>query len=279
MLGVTIIQGIGRNSSMIMKIKELYAVHRSKFQEIIIAELEEFGLSLVLDGYVQSTQLDEFIYHESLVHPPMILHPNPARVLIIGGGEGATLREVLKHNTVTKAVMVDIDGDVVELSKKYLYPIHQGSFFDKRAEIVIEDGKRFIEHIKSGSFDIVILDLTDPYSSDIAKQLYTTEFYRKIYNILTDDGIMVTQAGSSFFYRDVYMDVYQAIKAVFSYVQEYQVWIPSFGYSCNFILGSKKYDPKLMKPEDINEILKNRNVTTRFFNGYRYLSFIYGGIY
>jgi len=279
MLGVTIIQGIGRSSSMIMKIKELYVVHRSKFQEIIIAEVEEFGLSLILDGYIQSTQLDEFIYHESLVHPSMVLHPNPTKVLIIGGGEGATLREVLKHNTVNNAVMVDIDEDVVELSKKYLYPIHQGSFFDKRAKIVIEDGKKFIEESESGSFDVIILDLTDPYSSDIAKQLYTTDFYKKIYSVLTDEGVMVTQAGSSFFYRDVYMDVYQAVKSVFNYVLEYQVWIPSFGYSCNFILGSKKYNPMMLKPEDIDMILKNRNVTTKFFNGYRYLSFIYGGIY
>jgi spermidine synthase len=181
LLGTVVVQGIGKSSLMVIKVKKLIAIKKSEFQEIIIAECEDFGKALILDGYIQSTVADEFIYHESLVHPAMLLHPNPKRVLIIGGGEGATLREVLKHNTIEEAIMVDIDRDVVELSKEFLPEMHCGSFFDKRARIVIDDGKRFVEKelARESKYDVVIMDLTDPYSSEIAKDLYSKQFFIK----------------------------------------------------------------------------------------------------
>lgn len=279
MLGyVVVIQGVGRNSLMITKIKQIHVIKRSKYQEIIIADLEDFGRSLILDGYIQSSEADEFIYHEFLVHPAMILHPSPRKVLIIGGGEGAVLREVLKHNSVEEATMVDIDEDVVKLSKEYLPMMHRNAFSDPRARVLIEDGKKYIEET-SEKFDVVVLDLTDPYSSHIAQELYTVELYRRVYSILNDDGVIVTQAGSSFFFRDTYNGVRNAIVKVFPYIMEYQVWIPSFGYACNFILGSKSHDPKAVNPEKVDEILAKRGVETLFFNGSRYQAAITMGIY
>ena len=224
-LGPSIIQGISKTSFMISKVKAFYVIKRSKYQEIIIADLDAFGKSLVLDGFIQSSELDEFVYHESLVHPAMVLHPNPRKVLIVGGGEGATLREVLKHNTIERAVMVDIDEEVIELSKKYLPFMHRGAFNDKRAEIVIADGKEYIEKTNE-RFDVVILDLTDPYSAEISKVLYTEKFYKAVYRVLNNDGVMVTQAGNSFFYEDVYDDVLRNVQKVFPKVMEYNVWIP-----------------------------------------------------
>jgi spermidine synthase len=281
MLGTVVIQGVGRGSYMIIKVKKLIAVKRSEFQEIIIAECEDFGKALILDGYVQSTVADEFIYHESLVHLAMLLHPNPKRVLIIGGGEGATLREVLKHNTVEEAVMVDIDKDVVDLSKEYLPEMHQGSFFNKRAKVVIDDGKSFVERelVRGFKYDVVILDLTDPYSSEIAKELYSKQFFEKISSILNVDGVVVTQAGSKYFYSNVYDVVLNAVKQVFKHVMEYQVWIPSFGYSCNFIIGSKVFDPSIITAEYVNEGLKARGVKTRFIDGRRASAMLLMGIY
>lgn len=280
MMGLTAIQGIGRSSYMLMKIRRLDVVKKSRYQEIIVADVEDFGKCLILDGYVQSAEADEYLYHESLVHPAMIVHPNPSKVLIIGGGEGATLREVLKHNTVEKAVMVDIDEDVVNISKEYLAMIHHNSFNDPRSIVVIADGYTFLAETNE-IYDIVILDLTDPYASEIAYKLYTKEFYRMVYEKMTNDGVMVTQAGSAFFYRDVYNRVVDAIKSVYPYYAEYQVWIPSFGYACNFVLGSKKYDPNryLVDRDYVDKMMKERGVKTRFINGVRLGALINLGVY
>jgi spermidine synthase len=281
LLGTVVVQGIGKSSLMVIKVKKLIAIKKSEFQEIIIAECEDFGKALILDGYIQSTVADEFIYHESLVHPAMLLHPNPKRVLIIGGGEGATLREVLKHNTIEEAIMVDIDRDVVELSKEFLPEMHCGSFFDKRARIVIDDGKRFVEKelARESKYDVVIMDLTDPYSSEIAKDLYSKQFFIKVSNILTPEGIVVTQAGSKYFYDEVYNDVANTVKQVFAHVMEYQVWIPSFGYACNFIVGSKTLNPSILTVEYVEEMLRTRGVKTRFISGRRLVAMTLMGIY
>ena len=251
---------MSKSTRMATPVKRIIAFVRTKYQEAVVAEFEEFGLSLILDGYTQSTELDEFIYHEALVHPAMITHERPERVLVVGGGEGATLREVLKHNTVREAVMVDIDGEVVELCKRHLTVIHQGSFSDPRARLVIMDGKDYIEKSESGAFDVIVLDLTDPYSSEVARELYTAEFYRSVYRVLSERGVVVTQAGSSFFYGDVYDWVLNNVKLVFPIVREYSIWVPSFGYACNFIVGSKGRDPAALSIEDVEKAIDSRGL-------------------
>ncbi len=278
--GLYIIEPTSPRIASMFRVRKILVSERTPYQEIVLAEIEDFGKALVIDNLIQSTEKDEYIYHESLVHPAMILHPNPKRVLIIGGGEGATLREVLKHNTVEKAVMVDIDEKVVEFSKKYLTYMHQGSFYDKRAEVVIMDGLKYVKETPPNSFDIVILDLTDPYAGEAAKPLYSEEFYRDVYRVLTSDGVMVTQAGNSFYYREVYEYVYNNVSSVFGKDKtiEYWVWVPSFTYSCNFILASKKYDPRSMNEEEIDNILRNRGAKTRFFNGSRFIGMLKLGI-
>jgi spermidine synthase len=164
---VVLIEPLSGNTTLLIKVRAVHAVKRSKYQTIVIADTEDYDRVLILDDYIQSSYQDEHYYHESLVHPAMVTHPAPRDVLILGGGEGATLREVLKHKTVQRAVMVDIDGDVVELSRRYLPEMHQGSFDDPRARVVIEDGFVYVENaLKTGDkYDVVIMDLTDPYSS------------------------------------------------------------------------------------------------------------------
>ncbi len=276
-IGFAIVQGVGKRSIMVVQARRVYVARRTKFQEVIIADLEDFGKSLVLDGYIQSSLVDEYMYHESLVHPAMSIHPNPRRVLIVGGGEGATLREVLKHSTVEEAVMVDIDEEVVKLSKEYLKEMHQGAFDDPRARVVIEDGKKFLAETDR-KFDVVILDLTDPYSSEIARELYTEEFYRLVASKMNTPGVMVTQAGNSFFFEDIYEDIVKAVKRVFDYVVEYGSWIPSFGYICNFVLGSKGINPYAFDDSKVDKVLEQRGVKTKYFNGKVYLSMLYSPI-
>jgi spermidine synthase len=265
---VVLIEPLSGNTTLLIKVKAVHIVKRSKYQTIIIADTEDYDRALILDDYIQSSYQDEHYYHESLVHPAMVTHPAPRDVLILGGGEGATLREVLKHRTVQRAVMVDIDGDVVELSRRYLPEMHQGSFDDPRARVVIEDGFVYVENaLKAGDkYDVVIMDLTDPYT-DLAKQLYAPEFFQKIRQILKDDGVVVTQAGNSFFFPDAYDMVLNGVKSVFPIVAEYEVWVPSFGYAVNFILGSLRYDPAALTAEEVDKRLKERGVSTAFYSG------------
>jgi len=262
-----LIEPLSGNTTLLIKIKALHVVKKSKYQTIIIADTEDYGRALILDDYIQSSYQDEHYYHESLVHPAMVTHPAPRDVLILGGGEGATLREVLKHNTVQRAVMVDIDGDVVELSRHYLPEMHQGAFDDPRARVVIEDGFIYVDALKTGDYDIVIMDLTDPYSSDVAKRLYTPEFFQKIRKILRDDGVVVTQAGNSFFFPAAYDMVLNGVRSVYPIVVEYEVWVPSFGYAVNYVLGSLRYDPAALTAEEVDKRLKERGVSTSFYSG------------
>jgi spermidine synthase len=258
-----------------MKIRSIIYRGKTKYQYVEILDFEDYGIGLVLDGFVQSTEVDEHIYHESLVHPAMILHRGPEDVLVIGGGEGATIREVLKHNTVKRCVMVDIDGELVELAKKYLGVMHKGSFYDPRVQVIIKDGLEYVKESKDKSFDVVILDLTDPYEpSGLARELYSEKFYRDLKRILRDDGVIVSQVGNAFYYPREFDQAVNDIKRVFKYTITYEVWIPSFGYSVNYVLATDIIDPLKIDSAEINSILRRRGVSTKFFSGEIYESFI-----
>ncbi|MEM4487251.1 MAG: methyltransferase [Desulfurococcaceae archaeon] len=263
--GLVVIEPAGKYLNLLLKTKRVLATERSQYQEIIIAEIEGFGRCLLLDKYIQSTEKDEHIYHELLVHPAMAIHPQPENVLILGGGEGAALREVLKHNTVKEVVMVDIDPLVVELSKKYLEHIHQGSFNDCRARIKLMDGKEYIKEAPREYFDVVVMDLTDPYAGEVAKPLYSKETFEEVRKIMKRNGIIVTQAGSSYFYPEEYKYVLSGVRSAFRHIAEYWVWIPSFGVNVNFIAASNEYKFE-EEVVNIDIRLKSRGVKTKFIN-------------
>ncbi len=273
--GFVILEPVGLYSRSIYKVERIHVMKKTRYQEVMIADIKGLGRALIIDNLIQSSEIDEHYYHESLVHPAMVLHPNPRRVLIIGGGEGATLREVLKHSTVEKAVMVDIDGEVVEFAKEYLEFMHKGSFYDPRAEVVIMDGKEYLLKAETGSFDVIIFDLTDPYAGEVALELYSEKMYREAFRVLGDDGVVVTQAGNSFFYRDAYNMVLENMARVFPIIEEYQAWVPVFGYACNFILGSKKYEPRSVSAEEAERRLRERGVRNKYFDGNVYASYMY----
>jgi len=235
-------------------IEELLYDGQTKYQRVTIAKTGSFGLALFLDGYAQSTEYDEFIYHESLVHPAMLTHPNPRKVLVVGGGEGATIREVLKHKTVERVVMVDIDGELVELAKKYLYKWHQGSFDDPRVELIIADGKEFIENTNE-KFDVVILDLTDPIKNTPGVLLYTKEFYEGVKKILNAQGVMVTQATSTRYYLEAFTVIGNTVGAVFPISRLYKVFVPAFYSEWGFALGSMGRDPLSIPRNELQERL------------------------
>ncbi|RMD54368.1 MAG: polyamine aminopropyltransferase, partial [Nitrospirae bacterium] len=176
-------------------IRTLYREH-SKYQEILIVETVGFGRVLLLDGVIQTTEGDEFFYHEMLVHVPLFSHPEPENLLVIGGGDGGAVREALKHSSIKRVVHVEIDEKVVEACKIYLPGL---SYDDERVELNIADGVDYVKKTKE-TFDIVIIDSTDPVGP--AKALFEYDFYKSLSSILSDRGVIALQSESPIFHKD-----------------------------------------------------------------------------
>src|ERR1041384_8377706 len=162
-------------------ISKIYASEKTPYQKVEVIQSNHYGKCLILDGHMQSAQLDEFIYHENLVHPAMVTCPDPKKVIIIGGGEGATLYEVLRHKTVEKAWMIDIDKRVVELCEQYLPEWGRGAFKDKRTVLRFEDGRKFLEKSKE-KFDVVIIDIPEPVEEGPPHLLFYGEIFKKVFH-------------------------------------------------------------------------------------------------
>jgi len=210
---------------------------RSPFQAYEIFESPIWGRVLVLDERVQSAEKDEFIYHEALVHPAMLAHPEPRRVMVMGGGEGATLREVLKHPQVSRAVMVDIDAEVVALCREWLPMFHQGAFTDPRTELVFADGRGWLEAQPDASFEVIILDLPEPVEQGPALGLFTREMYESVRRKLAPGGVVAAQSGSAGFFGRMMPDLNATLNAVFPRVTAYSAFIPSFMETYGFHLA------------------------------------------
>lgn len=229
------------NAAMTYKVKETLYTEKTKYQELAILDTYEFGRMLVLDGIVQTTIRDEFVYHEMITHVPLFTHKNPKRVLVVGGGDGGVIREILKHKSVEKVVLCEIDDRVVELSKKYLPEISCG-LDDPRAEVFIGDGIKYVLDRKN-EFDVIIVDSTDPFGA--AEGLFNVNFYRSLYECLTEDGIFVAQTETPFYLPQVVKRVFDDIANVFPITKLYMAAIPTYpGVYWSFTMGSKKYDPE-----------------------------------
>ncbi len=215
------------------KVKARLLEIQTRYQRLELYETEGFGKLLVLDGTVQLVERGEESYHEPLVHPVMLAHPGPERVLIIGGGDGGTLREVLKHGTVKKAVMVEIDDAVIDVSRRYL-KIDRGAFEDPRAEVIVGDGVEYLRN-SGEKFDVIIIDSTDPVGP--AKMLFSEGFYRDVYNALNEKGLMVTQAGSVYLFTNELLSAYREMSRVFDRI--YYFSFPVIGYASpwSFLVG------------------------------------------
>ncbi len=244
--------------TMLHSIKEVIYSGRSKFQSIDIINIGSFGICLVLDGKIQSSEVDEFIYHEALVHPVMLAHPKPEKVFIAGGGEGATLREVLAHNSVKKAIMVDIDKEVVDVCHRFLPSFHQNSFDDPRAKLHFVDARKYLEE-SSEKFDVIIIDLADPLAQGPARLLYTQEFYDIVKQRLQPDGIMSVQAESADWVElQNFTAIVSTLNSVFSVVRPYQAHIPSFLGLWGFVSASESLAPTKLAPEEVDARISAR---------------------
>jgi len=252
------LEPIGPSEGHLHGIKAVLFSKDTTFQHVEVLDLEGYGRSLVLDGKVQSTQADEFIYHETLVHPAMLAHPNPKRVMVIGGGEGATLREVLRHQTVERALMVDIDREVVEICRSLLPEFHGGAFDDPRSELVFEDARRWLE-AHDEIFDVIIVDLSDPIEEGPCYRLYTREFYRVVDRRLSPDGMIALQSGTVAAHDLLnFSAIYRTLKSVFPVVCPYTANVPCFGLPWGFQTASKKVNPKAYSAGDYEKRVDQR---------------------
>jgi len=276
-------EALSKDLYQVSSIKKIEFAGKSNFQNCDIMELGSFGRCLVLDNMMQSSEVDEFIYHESLIHPALLTHPNPKRVFIGGGGECATAREILKHKSVEEVVMVDIDGYVVDLCKKFLPNHHKQSFEDKRFKLIIDDAKKYLEESPDNYFDIIIMDLADPLEGGPCYQLYTVEFYEMCKRKLTADGMFATQAGlcglQSF--QDMFTPLCKTLQEVFhdKVTALTNVFMPCYLDSYAFITCGKSLSSKQMTPEEIDKKIAERITggadALRFYDGECHLSLIH----
>ncbi|GGP20916.1 spermidine synthase [Thermocladium modestius] len=266
-LGSYFIEFISPTSWHVRGVRKIYYSEESKYQRIDVVEFEDLGRGLVLDGKVQSALYDEFIYHESLVHPALIAHGKPERVLIIGGGEGATAREALKHKSVREVIMVDLDEAVVNASKKYLPEMGADAFSDPRFKLVVGDGRKYVE-AAWGEFDAIIIDATDPMEGGPASLLYTVEFYRAVKNAMRPGGVMVTQAANTSDALDVMASIHKTISTVFKVTRPYSAYVTSYDAPWGFIFASDSADPKAIPPSDVDsKIAANVKGSLKYYDG------------
>ena len=231
-----------------IRIKDLIEQYDSKFQRIEIYETKPFGRMLVLDGVIMCTEWDEFAYHEMIAHVPMFTHPMPENILVIGGGDGGTVREILKHPEVKKVDVCEIDEHVIRLSKQHL-PTMGSSFNDNRVSIFNEDGANFVKERRC-CYDVIIVDSSDPIGA--AEELFTENFYSSLKDILKNNGIAVTQSESFFYDANLVKKLTGFAKKYFTYPAYYFTVVPTYPSGIiGFTFCSKAY-------HHINELDKDR---------------------
>jgi spermidine synthase len=199
---------------------------RSAFQEIVVFETRTHGRVMVLDGVVQITESDEFAYQEMIAHVPILAHGAARRVLIIGAGDGGVLRRVLMHRDVTQATMVEIDGEVIRLSKELLPNIAGEAWHDPRAKVIVGDGIEFVSQAPSSTFDVIIVDSTDPIG--VGEVLFTDAFYENCARILTERGVVVNQNGVPFMQAQELAETSRRRAKFFPHVTAYVVAVPTY---------------------------------------------------
>lgn len=233
------------------KIKQTLHTEQTEFQKLDMVETEEFGNMLILDGMVMTTKKDEFVYHEMVAHVPLFTHPNPENVLVVGGGDGGVIREVLKHPSVKKATLVEIDGKVIEYSKKFL-PEIAGELENPRVEVIVGDGFMHIAE-SDNEYDVIMVDSTEPVGP--AVNLFTKGFYAGISKALKEDGLFVAQTDNPWFKADLIRTVQRDVKEIFPIVRLYTANVPTYPSGLwTFTIGSKKYDPLAVEESRFHDI-------------------------
>lgn len=238
---------------------------QTPYQLIEVYDTPELGRMFRLDGYNMTSERDEFFYHENLVHPALIAHPHPQHALIIGGGDGGSAEEILKHSTIEHCDMVELDGAVIEVTKQYFAKVHRGAFDDPRLHLTVGDGLAWLK-APPRRYDFIALDLTDPVGP--SSQLYTPEFFADCRTALTPDGAMVMHIGSPVAHPARVKESLAYLSRIFAKVSPFFVHVPLYGSTWGFAVASASLDVADLSPEVVEARLAARGVGDRqYYNG------------
>ena len=256
----TLYEGYGQRFRMEKMLHEV----RTEHQHLVIFQNPRMGRVMALDGVIQTTEADEFIYHEMLTHVPILAHGRAKRVLIIGGGDGGMLREVAKHATVEHITMVEIDGTVVEMCKEYLPNHSKGAFADSRLNLVIDDGMRFVANTQE-KFDVIISDSTDPIGP--GEVLFSENFYQACHRCLNEGGILVTQNGTPFMQLSEVQTTAGRMNGLFADWHFYQAAVPTYiGGAMTFAWGSTDSQHRKISLDTLRQRFAGSGIVTRYYN-------------
>lgn len=243
----------------------LVEFRQTPYQRLEIWDTPELGRIFRLDGYNMTSERDEFFYHENLVHPALCAHPDPKSALIIGGGDGGSAEEVLKHATIELCHLVELDGEVIAVAKEHFAQVHRGVFDDPRLQVTVGDGMAYLK-APSRKYDLIALDLTDPVGP--AAELYSPAFFQDCRNALAPGGMLVLHVGSPVAHADRVRWSMDNLRKVFPIAQPYFVHIPIYGSVWGFVCASASLDASAVAPEVIETRLAARGVGDRqYYNG------------
>jgi spermidine synthase len=248
-----LIETLTDNMGYFFRASEMLFEKQTPFQDLAVYEFPSWGRVLRLDGVFQTSDKDEFLYHEPLAHIPGLCMNGPKKALVIGGGDGGAIEEILKYPTVKEVVMVELDRDVVDTSKKYLPAISKGAFDNPKTKLLIEDGVAYIQNCKE-KFDLVILDLTDPFGPSVS--LYTQEFYNSVNNILSENGAFTLHIESPISRPTLFQGIYQTLKSVFRFVTPMLNYVPMYGTLWAYAMASQVHNPLALDKNLIKDRLK-----------------------
>ncbi len=245
-------------------VDKVYFEQKTEHQSLVIFENAKFGRVMALDGVIQTTEADEFIYHEMLTHVPILAHGNAKRVLIIGGGDGGILREVLRHASVEHVTMIEIDGKVVEMCKEFLPNHSSGAFDDPRTNLVIQDGIEFVNTCQE-KFDVIISDSTDPIGP--GEVLFTSTFYSGCKRCLNDGGVLVTQNGVAFMQLDEVETTAKRLAPLFQDWHFYSAAVPTYiGGIMTFAWATDNPALRTVSLETLQARYRDAGIKTRYYN-------------
>ena len=245
---------------------------RTEFQDVEVYETQRFGKLFRLDNCFMTSEVDEFLYHENMIHVPLMAMSRPKKALIIGGGDGGSAEELLKYHSIEQVVMVELDKKVVDIAKEHLFKVHRGAFDNPRLELHIQDGLKYVREIapQTGQrFDLIVLDLTDPIGP--SEVLYTEQFFADCKALLTEQGALSLHTGSPIFTPQVPQQLLAKLRRVFKIVTPYLVYIPLYGTLWSMACASNTTDPTTVTAQQtVQKIADNGINDLQYLNGDTY---------
>ena len=238
---------------------------QTRFQKMEIYDTAHYGRIFRLDGFNMTSEREEFVYHENLIHPALTAHAAPRKVLIVGGGDGGSSEEALKHPSVEQVTMCEIDEDVVKIAKEHFFAVHRGAFDNPKLRVLIGDGMKFIRETAE-RFDLIALDLNDPMGP--AEALYSAEFFQQCRAALAPGGALVLHIGAPVARPERVAELAQRLNGIFRIVRPYTMYIPLYGAQWAMAVCSDKLDPKSLTADEIDRRIEQRRLQDlRFYNG------------